>query len=96
MAVVVKTNGIPFWLVGEFTTHFRTYFSGGLGANRDFDPWPHSRGGGVHSTSPVGEEKHTIIRGQEGGGNFFGGEDAPFRPAKGFRYGQRRTRPRQP
>ena len=24
----VKTNGIPFWLVGEFTTHFRTYFSG--------------------------------------------------------------------
>ena len=20
--------GIPFWLVGEFTTHFRTYFSG--------------------------------------------------------------------
>ena len=28
VAVVVKTNGIPFWLVGEFTTHFRTYFSG--------------------------------------------------------------------
>ena len=28
MAVVVKTNGIPFWLVGEFTTQFRTYFSG--------------------------------------------------------------------
>ena len=21
-------NGIPFWLVGEFTTHFRTYFTG--------------------------------------------------------------------
>ena len=20
--------GIPFWLVGEFTTHFRTYFNG--------------------------------------------------------------------
>ena len=31
MAVVVKTNGIPFWLVGEFTTHFRTYFSGWIG-----------------------------------------------------------------
>ena len=38
MAVVVKpnkipfwgrcTNGIPFWLVGEFTTQFKTYFSG--------------------------------------------------------------------
>ena len=27
----VKTNGIPFWLVGEFTTHFRTYFSGWIG-----------------------------------------------------------------
>ena len=24
----VSTNGIPFWLVGEFTTHFRTCFSG--------------------------------------------------------------------
>ena len=28
VAVVVKINGIPFWLVGEFATHFRTYFSG--------------------------------------------------------------------
>ena len=30
MAVGVKTVlvPIPFWLVGEFTTHFRTYFSG--------------------------------------------------------------------
>ena len=27
MAVVVKANGIPFWLVGAFTTHFSTYFS---------------------------------------------------------------------
>ena len=27
MAVVVKINGIPFWLVGEFTTHCGTYFS---------------------------------------------------------------------
>ena len=28
-AVVVKTVlGSHFWLVGEFTTHFRTYFSG--------------------------------------------------------------------
>ena len=24
-AVVVKTNGIPCWLLGEFTTQFRTY-----------------------------------------------------------------------
>ena len=36
VAVVVKTVlgshfGIPFWLVGEFTTHFRTYFSGWIG-----------------------------------------------------------------
>ena len=31
LAVVVKTNRIPFWLVGEFTTHFRTYFSGWIG-----------------------------------------------------------------
>ena len=23
--------GIPFWLVGEFTAHFRTYFSGWIG-----------------------------------------------------------------
>ena len=27
----VNTNGIPFWLVGEFTTHFRTYFRGWIG-----------------------------------------------------------------
>ena len=26
-----ETNGIPFWLVGEFTTHFRTYFGGWIG-----------------------------------------------------------------
>ena len=35
--------GIPFWLVGEFTTHFRTYFSWGLRCSlgvRAFDPWP--------------------------------------------------------
>ena len=36
--------GIPFWLVGEFTTHFRTYFSGDwdvhLGYDLGFDPWP--------------------------------------------------------
>ena len=44
MAVVVKTDGIPFWLVGEFTTHLRTYFSGERdvhwGYDLDFDPWP--------------------------------------------------------
>ena len=28
MAVVVKTNGIPFW--GRCTTHFRTYVGGDL------------------------------------------------------------------
>ena len=36
--------GIPFWLVGEFTTHFRTHFSGDWdvhwGYDLDFDPWP--------------------------------------------------------
>ena len=36
---------IPFWLVGEFTTRFRTYFSGDWdvhwGYDLDFDPWPH-------------------------------------------------------
>ena len=38
--------GIPFWLVGEFTTHFRTYFSGWIesdvhwGYDLGFDPWP--------------------------------------------------------
>ena len=32
MAVVVQTNGIPFWLVGEFTTHFSRDFSGDGGA----------------------------------------------------------------
>ena len=25
---VGQNEGIPFWLVGEFTTRFRTYFSG--------------------------------------------------------------------
>ena len=44
VAVVVKTNGIPFWLVGEFTTYFRTYLSGDWdvhwGYDSDFDPWP--------------------------------------------------------
>ena len=34
--------GIPFWLVGEFTTHFRT------SGDWDFDPWP-PRFGGVHT-----------------------------------------------
>ena len=30
VAVVVKTTG--FWLGGEFTTHFRTFFSGWIGS----------------------------------------------------------------
>ena len=36
--------GIPFWLVGEFTTHFRTYFSGWIESDVHWDdlddPWP--------------------------------------------------------
>ena len=46
MAVVVKTVLGSHFGVGEFTTHFRTYyyFSGWIGmfteTNRDFDPWP--------------------------------------------------------
>ena len=43
MAVVVKTNGIPFWLVGEFTTHV-SLFKWGLGCSlgvRAFDPQPY-------------------------------------------------------
>ena len=35
--------GMPFWLVGEFTTNFRTYFSGDWDVHwglRAFDPWP--------------------------------------------------------
>ena len=43
--MVVKTNGIPFWLVGEFTTHLRTDFSGDWdvhsGHDLGFDPWPY-------------------------------------------------------
>ena len=40
----VKANGIPFW-AGEFTTHFRTYFSGDWHVHWGqpiwiFDPWP--------------------------------------------------------
>ena len=44
MAVVVKTDGIPFWWVGEFTTHFRLYFTGDWdvhwGYDLAFEPWP--------------------------------------------------------
>ena len=42
MAVVVKTSGIPFWLVGEFITHFRACFSriGMFTGGTSFDPWP--------------------------------------------------------
>ena len=39
MAVVVKTNGMPFW--GFRCTHFRTYSGFGMFTGvRDFDPWP--------------------------------------------------------
>ena len=41
----VKSSGIPFWLVGEFTTHVRTYFRGWIESDVhwgyglwDFDP----------------------------------------------------------
>ena len=45
MAVVVNTNGIPFWGLGEFTTRF-TYLGGDWDAHwgltdLDFDPWPY-------------------------------------------------------
>ena len=36
--------GIPFWLVGEFTTHCTIYFSGDWDVHwgvRAFDPWPY-------------------------------------------------------
>ena len=39
---------LPFWLVGEFTTQFRTCFSGGIesdvrrGYDLDLDPWPNA------------------------------------------------------
>ena len=28
---MTRRHGIPFWLVGEFTTYFRTYFSDWIG-----------------------------------------------------------------
>ena len=41
----VKISGIPFWLVGEFTTHFGIYFGGDWdvhwGYDLDLDPWPY-------------------------------------------------------
>ena len=37
-----KTNGTPFWLVGEFATHFRTFsWDVHWGYDLAFDPWPH-------------------------------------------------------
>ena len=57
----VKTNGIPFWLVGEFTTHFRTYFSGWIESDvhwgygiLDFDPWPPEAGPASPTSWPCG------------------------------------------
>ena len=43
MAVVVKTNGIPFWLVGKFTTHFRTYFTGDWDVHRGYGLLTHGQ-----------------------------------------------------
>ena len=45
MPIRERGFGIPFWLVGEFTTHFRTYYSGDWDVHwgeyeLDFDPWP--------------------------------------------------------
>ena len=52
MAVVVKTVLGSHFRVGEFTTHFRTYFSGDWdvhwGYDMDIDPWPKSH----HETKP--------------------------------------------
>ena len=39
VAVVVKTVLGSHCGVGEFTTHFGTYFSGDWGYDLDFDPW---------------------------------------------------------
>ena len=51
VAVVVKTNGSPFWLVGEFTPRFlEPIFSGWIesdvhwGYDLDFDPWAYGYG----------------------------------------------------
>ena len=46
MVETIGCGSKPFWdpilLVGEFTTHFKIYFSGGWDVHwgvRDFDPW---------------------------------------------------------
>ena len=59
----VKTNGIPFWLVGEFTAHFRTHFSG-LGCSpqiRDFDPLPNLSSTQVRTDSNVGQTNKSLF-----------------------------------
>ena len=53
MAVVVKTNGIPFWLVGEFT-HFRFHFSGWIGMFTGGTIWLLTHGH-IYSATPRGE-----------------------------------------
>ena len=47
--------GIPFWLVGEFTTHFRTYFGGWIGRFTGGTIWILTHGQ-VSLTSPHQEE----------------------------------------
>ena len=44
MAVVVKTNGNPFW--GRCTTHFRTYFCGELDVHWGYGILTHGQIGG--------------------------------------------------
>ena len=34
---VGQNRSVPFWLVGEFTPHFRTYFSGFWDVHRGYD-----------------------------------------------------------
>ena len=43
MAVAQNRFGIPFWLVGEFTTHFGISGDWDVhwGYDLDFDPWPY-------------------------------------------------------
>ena len=48
-----QNQWVTFFGVGEFTTHFRTYFSGDWdvhwGYDLDFDPWPSVQAEGPHS-----------------------------------------------
>ena len=62
----VNTNGIPFWLVGEFTTHFRRDLSGWSGMFTGGTIW-------VFTHSHLGEPSFRIIPGFLNGGAVFPG-----------------------